>query len=108
LQPLATEQTLFLGASPIAQQIARRMEEHTELGCRVLGFLGEPAELAELPESWRLGGSDQLRKWVGKLKPDRVVVGLTERQQRMPEQDLLVSAGREFWRNPGGGSRHHL
>ncbi|MCC6537253.1 MAG: sugar transferase [Bryobacterales bacterium] len=94
LQTLATEQTLFLGASPMAQQIAKRMEEHTELGCRVLGFLAEEAELAGLPEPWRLGRFDQLREMVDRLKPDRVVVGLTERRQRMPVQDLLsVSFG---------------
>ena len=90
LQALATEQTLFYGASPLARQIAKRIEEHTELGRRVLGFLAEPAELAELPEAWRLGGPERLRELVDTLKPDRVVVGLTERRQRMPVEDLLA------------------
>ena len=90
IQELATERVLFLGASPMAQEIAHKMVERRELGSSVVGFLAEPAELENLPEAWRLGTPDALIDTVARIKPDRVVVGFVERRQRMPVQELLT------------------
>ncbi len=90
VQALTTERILFLGASPLAQQIARHLTDRAEFGVTVCGFLADPAELEVLPAAWRLGGSDRFSELVAQLKPDRIVVGLTERRQRMPLQDLLT------------------
>ena len=90
VQSLATEHVLFLGASPLAQEIAGHLRERSELGSTVDGFLAEPNELESLPEAWRLGTPAQFAETVARLKPDRVVVGMVERRQRMPVQDLLT------------------
>jgi sugar transferase (PEP-CTERM system associated) len=90
VQALASERVLFLGASPLAQEIARRLQERKELGVAVAGFLAEPAELEQLPENWRLGAPGDLAETVARVKPDRLVVGLVERRQRMPVHDLLT------------------
>ena len=89
MQALVTERALFLGASPLAQEIARHIDEHSELGITVLGFLASSTELDTLPVAWRLGQPEQFAEKVALLKPDRVVVGMVERRQRMPLQDLL-------------------
>ena len=88
-QALVTERALFLGASPMAQEIAHHIDERSELGITVLGFLAAPAELEALPAAWRLGAPEQFAEKVAELKPDRVVVGMVERRQRMPVNDLL-------------------
>lgn len=89
MQALVTERALFLGASPLAQEIARHIDERSELGITVLGFLASSTELDTLPVAWRLGQPEQFAEKVALLKPDRVVVGMVERRQRMPLQDLL-------------------
>jgi sugar transferase (PEP-CTERM system associated) len=89
-QAMATERVLFLGASPLAQEIAKRLDDRTELGCTVVGFLAEPSELEAVPANWRLGSPADLTDTVARIKPDRVVVGFVERRQRMPVQELLT------------------
>jgi hypothetical protein len=42
VQALASEHVLFLGASPLAQEIARKLQDRKELGVAVAGFLAEP------------------------------------------------------------------
>ncbi len=89
VQEHSTERLLFLGASPLSQEIAHRLDERTELGNTVVGFLAEQAELESLPSHWRLGSPEDLAGAVERIKPDKVVVGFVERRQRMPVQELL-------------------
>jgi exopolysaccharide biosynthesis polyprenyl glycosylphosphotransferase len=89
-QESARERVLFLGASPLSQQIAHYMTDHSELGSSVLGFLAGEAELSGLPPPWRLGATSEFAAAAARLKPDRVVVGMVERRQHMPLHDLLT------------------
>lgn len=90
VQALATERVLFLGASPLAVEIAEQLRDRSELGCSVTGFLADPSELEPLPESWRIGSTDKLLDTIARIKPDRLVVGFVDRRQRMPVNDLLT------------------
>jgi sugar transferase (PEP-CTERM system associated) len=90
VQEGSTERLLFLGTSPLAQEIAQWLAERSELGCTVIGFLADPGELEELPEQWRLGSTEKLSQTVARIKPDRLVVGFVDRRQRMPVNELLT------------------
>lgn len=46
---------VVLGTGPVAQDFARKLEEHPELGLRIEGFLGERPR--HLPARWRYLGS---------------------------------------------------
>lgn len=86
----ATQRVLFVGRSPAIEEIAEYLEHHPEAGLTNLGYAddGYPAGqiLSGAPV---LGPLDQLRRIAGESKPDRIVVGLTERRSRLPVQDLL-------------------
>src|SRR5579883_1725607 len=59
------------------------------MGLKVIGFLDDGTGGEDpLPGVERLGCLHDLSK-VGDIKPDRIVVGLTERRNRLPVQDLL-------------------
>ncbi len=90
IQEPSTQRVLFLGASPLAQEIAHWLIERTELGSSVVGFLADQAELESLPKAWRIGPPAELTDTVERVKPDRIVVGFVERRQRMPVQELLT------------------
>ncbi|MEZ5352099.1 MAG: sugar transferase [Bryobacteraceae bacterium] len=89
IQGVAAGPVLLVGESPICVEIASAIENRPELGLTVLGFvLDGPA--GSIPENFRvLGPLERFREIVNETKPERVVVGLLERRQRMPVQDLL-------------------
>lgn len=88
MQALNAEQVVFLGASDLSRQIAAAIADKPELSWRVAGFVVDGAD-AEGPEVTVLGRIENFRAVVDKIRPDRVVVGLSERRQRMPVLDLL-------------------
>lgn len=79
------ERVIFLGNSPIVQQIAAQFERHPEKGLTSLGFLDD----SNSPDGQRLGTLNDLREVVDRLHPDCIVVGLTERRQSLPVARLL-------------------
>lgn len=89
VKALANQRILFLGTSPVIQEIAAHLVSHPEAGVRVLGYIdsGDPAR--ELPGGAVLGCVDNLRRIAEELKPDMIIVGLTERRQEMPMADML-------------------
>lgn len=85
LKTMRSERVLFLGNSPIVQEIARHLEEHPEKGLSTVGFLDE----ANPPASEALGSIADLRETVDRLHPDRIVIGLRERRAVLPVLQLL-------------------
>jgi sugar transferase (PEP-CTERM system associated) len=88
---LAPQRILFLGSNTVVQEIAQRLSDVPELGMCGLGYLDDAYEVghslaAGLPV---LGGYKDLRPVVEAQKPDRIVVGLTERRQSLPMYELL-------------------
>jgi exopolysaccharide biosynthesis polyprenyl glycosylphosphotransferase len=62
--------------------------ERPELGLSAIGYLGDQEGSIALPLP-RLGVMQDLRAIVAQTRPDRIVVGLSERRQRLPVFDLL-------------------
>src|SRR5258708_7788843 len=90
IKALGAQRILFLGTSQVVQDIAQIAMDQPHLGLVTLGYLNDsPDPGTELPGGSLLGGISELRAIVDELKPDRIVVGLRERRQRLPVQVLL-------------------
>jgi len=85
---LGVQRLLFVGRNQTVQALLRRIEEHPELGFQVAGLLDDqpPEDPSTYPSS---GTIQDLVAVANDLKPDRIVIGLTERRQRLPVYDLL-------------------
>jgi sugar transferase (PEP-CTERM system associated) len=88
-QGLATERVVLVGTSPICIEIADAIGHRPELGMTLAGFIVDGEVPAEVTPFRVLGQLPQFRQIIDDTKPDRVLVGLVERRQRMPVQDLL-------------------
>lgn len=87
---LGAERILFLGSNSVALEIAHQLRDHPELGYSGVGFVVDGKETGEEIEGTRvLGGVADLRDIVQECRPDRIIVGLTERRQSLPVYDLL-------------------
>jgi sugar transferase (PEP-CTERM system associated) len=90
LRAFAEERVLFLGINQVVEAISERFAERSELGYTNLGYVDDRHE-----PGWPLNGAKVLgpmgafRGIVEASKPDRIVVGMTERRERMPVQELL-------------------
>jgi len=90
LRMFGTQRVLFVGRSPAVEEIAEYLESHPEAGLTNLGYADDDHQTGQvLNGAPVLGPLDQLRRIVTQTKPDRIVVGLTERRARLPVQDLL-------------------
>lgn len=89
LAVLGAQRVLFLGRSFVLAEIAARLRDRPELGFHAIGFLDDQPE-GELFDGvpW-LGDVKSIRLIVEQHQPDRIVVGLTERRNRLPVNDLL-------------------
>jgi sugar transferase (PEP-CTERM system associated) len=87
---IGAQRLLFLGASPASREIIAHLVERPELGLAPVGFVENDAEAPEqLSGTPRLGAITELTEIVELQKPDRIVVGMTERRQRLPVERLL-------------------
>jgi sugar transferase (PEP-CTERM system associated) len=89
LRATGSERVLLLGASPLVQEIAQQFFEHPETGFTVLGYVENLETGAELPGGAVLGPISELQQIVNELKPERIVVGMSERRDRLPVNHLL-------------------
>ena len=89
LRALAADRLLFLGASQTACRIAEHIQQNPELGMMAIGFVADPDDGSPPRGTPLLGPLERFREIVDRTRPDRVVVGLFERRQKMPLLELL-------------------
>jgi len=90
MRALGSQRILFVGAAPIAREIAGEILERPELGLSTLGYVDDALDQSEsLPGGPLLGRLAELRAVVEKTQPDRIVVALTERREKLPVHELL-------------------
>ena len=86
---IGAERVLFMGSSPTLKELAQGLAAKPTMGLNVVGYLDDEAGGEDpLPGVARLGSIGDLKKTLDP-KPDRIVVGLTERRNRLPIQELL-------------------
>lgn len=86
---MGLERVLFLGTSTVVQEIGRHLAEHPEAGFTVTGYVDNVDSGIELAGGKTLGPISELREIVESVKPDRIVVGMSERRERLPVNQLL-------------------
>jgi sugar transferase (PEP-CTERM system associated) len=88
---MGAQRILFLGSSQAAREIFARISDRGELGFAAVGYLEDdgPIEPIEWPGAPRLGQLADLDTVVATQLPDRIVVGMAERRQRLPVARLL-------------------
>jgi len=89
------DRVLVLGAGPLAQRVIHEIESRPNFRYAVVGVVddGGGAEPGDLPYPV-LGPLERLDKILDDVKPDRLIVALTERRGRMPLAQLLECGGR--------------
>jgi len=87
---LGSERLLFLGTSSSAREIAAYLADHPELGLSCVGYVDDlDGSDTELPGGRLIGPVADLTSIVNEIKPDRIVVGMSERRSRLPMEELL-------------------
>jgi sugar transferase (PEP-CTERM system associated) len=90
LRVVARDRLLLVGASPLLEDIGKHIEEHPETGLQVVGYVGAGEETGTAMAGGKvLGPMASLREIIQATNPDRIVVGMTERRERMPVSELL-------------------
>jgi sugar transferase (PEP-CTERM system associated) len=75
----------------VLHDIVSHVQEHPDKGLQVIGLVDESGSVeAEVPGAKYLGGFASLRAIVAATRPSRIVVGMSERRNRMPVADLLA------------------
>ena len=89
------DRVLVLGAGPQARRVINEIEARPNFRYAVVGVVddGSGAEPGDLPYPV-LGPLERLDKIIDDVKPDRLVVALTERRGRMPLGQLLECGAR--------------
>src|SRR5579884_934288 len=89
-QALGAQRILFLGTSQVPRDVAAELLERPECGLAPIGYVDDlPDESVKLPGGPLLGPMSNLRSVVEEMRPDRIVVGLSERRGRLPVHELL-------------------
>jgi len=73
----------------MVKEIATHLEEHPEVGFTGIGYVDDLETEVELPGGKLLGKIKDLTALVTSLKPNRIVVGMTERRRSLPVNELL-------------------
>ena len=89
MKAMGSERVLFLGTSSVSQEIVQYLVEHPETGLTAIGFVDNLDSGAEIAGAKLLGRIQDLATIVGQFRPDRIVVGMTERRERLPVNQLL-------------------
>jgi lipopolysaccharide/colanic/teichoic acid biosynthesis glycosyltransferase len=90
LRVVGAQRVLFVGVSPLLEKIASHIEGHPELGMQIVGYVENGQEPATLRRAGKvLGPLAALQEITAAVKPDRIVVGFSERRRQMPVAGLL-------------------
>jgi len=87
---MGRDRLLLVGGSPLLEDIAAHLEAHPELGLEVAGYVDDARQPGDALRGGKvLGALPDLKEIVQATKPSRVVVGMSERRNRMPVAELL-------------------
>jgi sugar transferase (PEP-CTERM system associated) len=89
MKAMVTRRVMFLGTSLTVREIAVYIGEHPELGMNIVGYVDNEPDPGDLPGGNIIGCISQLACLAKSLKPDLVVVGLNERRQELPVNEML-------------------
>jgi len=90
VQVVGRERLLLVGGSPLLEDIGKHITEHPETGLAVAGYVDDAHEIGtRLPGGKMLGPMASLKPIVNATQPHRIVVGMFERRNRMPVEELL-------------------
>ena len=89
MKAMGSERVLFLGTSSVSQEIVQYLMEHPETGLTALGYIDNVDTGAEIAGAKVLGRISDLEITVDQFRPDRIVVGMAERRERLPVNQLL-------------------
>ncbi len=90
LRAIGAERMLFVGTSPLLSNIAKHVLERPETGIEIAGLVGDAdGHAIEAPGAKVVGSLPQLGEIVAATKPNRIVVGMFERRNRLPMDELL-------------------
>lgn len=93
LRAMNSRKVLLFGDSAALDELAKGLEERPELGLQSIGYLSDYPRAAgsDMPDSVNhLGSLHELKAIVAAQKPNMIVIGMAERRQRLPVQDLLA------------------
>lgn len=88
--PGSRQKVLFIGTSSVVQELAEEFEKSPERGYSSLGFIAERHSETMPKNAPMVGRLPDIREAVDKAKPDRIAVGLSERRNQLPVDDLLA------------------
>jgi len=89
-QVVGRDKLLLIGGSPLLEDIALHIAERPETGLEIAGYVDDRHEPGTaLPGGKVLGPMSALRDIVRATQPNRIVVGMFERRNRMPVSELL-------------------
>lgn len=106
-----SERAIILGGGLLAESIAAEVQKRPELGLRVLGRVGEPANSGMSDHSLPcLGDVENLSALVERAHVSQVIVAMTERRGRLPVESLIqlkakgvqIQNGEEVYENLAG------
>lgn len=89
LSALGQVKLLLVGNSSPLVEIAERIASRPELGLQVVGYLDSGDGQPFGDSVTKLGPVSDIRKVAATVKPDQIVVGMSERRARMPVYELL-------------------
>lgn len=87
-----SERVLILGTSPLAWKIVEEIEATPHAGQIIVGLVEDRKSGSSRSQSSQyplFGPLDRLKDILNELRPDRIIVALTERRGRVPVRDLL-------------------
>ena len=90
LQLLPSRKILFVGASELVKAVAERLDVSPHFAMSSLGYLALEPLIGPAPGMGEyLGPPGDLKRVAERLQPDTIVVGLAERRNQLPVNDLL-------------------
>ncbi|HKA00174.1 MAG TPA: sugar transferase [Candidatus Solibacter sp.] len=89
-QVVGKDRLLLIGGSPLLEDIATHVADRPETGLEIAGYVDDRHEPGTVLASGKvLGPMSALRDIVRATQPNRIVVGMFERRNRMPVSELL-------------------
>lgn len=90
LQVVNRDKLLLVGGSPLLEDIGNYVQRRPESGYLIAGYIDDFHEPgATLPGGKVLGSVSALEEIVAAVRPNRIVVGMSERRNRVPVGALL-------------------